>query len=59
MNKWGLGDFSTTTSILAAGAPSQVSMPTTTIDSTTGGVKIAWSAPSANGGAISSYTIEI
>jgi len=32
---------------------------TTSIDATTGGVKIAWTNPSSNGNAITSYKIEI
>jgi len=33
--------------------------PVTSVDATTGGVKIQWSAPSSNGDAITSYVIEI
>jgi hypothetical protein len=39
-NKWGFGAFSSSVSVLAAKAPSQISYVTTSIDSSTGGVKI-------------------
>jgi hypothetical protein len=45
-NKWGWGAYSSVTSILAASAPSQISAAATSYDSATGGVIIAWSAPS-------------
>ena len=58
-NKWGWGDYSTTTSILAASVPSQIPAATTSINSATGSVKIVWTAPSTNGDNIDSYTINI
>lgn len=44
---------------MAAQKPNAVPSVVTSIDSTTGGVTITWGSPSANGGPISSYTIEI
>ena len=58
-NKWGFGDFSTTTSVVASSVPSQMSAPTTAIDGATGGVEISWTAPASNGQTITSYLIEI
>jgi len=56
-NKWGWGTFSTITTILAASKPSQMNPVTTTIDPTTGGVTIYFTAPSSNGASISAYLI--
>jgi titin len=53
------GAFSSTTSIKAATTPSQMASVTTSIDSSTGGVKIAWVAPLDGSSTIDSYLIEI
>jgi len=58
-NYWGWGDFSSTVSVLAASAPSQMAAATTSIDASTGGVKIEWVEPSSNGAPIAAYLIEI
>ena len=44
-NIHGWGAFSTALKIKAAGIPSQVSTPVTSIDAATGHVKIQWTAP--------------
>jgi large repetitive protein len=56
-NRWGWGEFSSVTTILAAKAPSQVASPSTAIDSSTGGVSITWTAPASNGSPITAYTV--
>lgn len=59
-NKWGWGSFSPVASIFAAKTPAAMGAVTTSIDGATGGVTLAWSAPSSNGGsAITAYLIEI
>lgn len=58
-NAFGWGSYSPVTTIKAATLPTQVLTPTTAIDSTTGGIKVSWSAPSSNGDAITAYLIEI
>jgi hypothetical protein len=60
VNKWGTGLFSTTNlSVLAASVPDQIAIPTTSIDSALGGVKILWVAPDYRGSNISAYKIEL
>jgi hypothetical protein len=58
-NNLGWGSFSSAVKILAASTPDQVTNVLTSIDSSTGGVKIAWSTPSNGGSVITSYKIEI
>lgn len=58
-NAFGWGSYSSTYTIKAAALPSQMLAPTTTIDTTTGGVKITWIAPSSNGDTITAYKIKI
>ena len=58
-NIWGWSDFSSALTIVAAHAPDTMSAVTTSIDSSTGGITIVWTAPVANGDDITSYTIEI
>lgn len=58
-NIFGWGDYSSTHSILAAVAPSQMVAVTTSIDATTGGVMISWTAPHDGSDSITSYKIEI
>lgn len=58
-NYWGWGDFSTSVSIKASTSPSKMDAVTTSIDGTTGGVKIQWTAPNSNADTITSYLIEI
>lgn len=53
------GSYSDVTTIKAARKPYQMSAPTTSIDSTTGGVTISWVAPNNGQETISSYTIMI
>lgn len=45
--------------IAAAREPDEPAAPITSIDSSTGGVAITWTAPSARGAPITSYLIEI
>ena len=56
---WGWSEFSNAVIIRAASVPAQMATPTTTIDSTTGGVKISWTAPANNGNTLTAYLIEI
>mmetsp|Transcript_33982 Transcript_33982/g.25070 ORF Transcript_33982/g.25070 Transcript_33982/m.25070 type:complete len:194 (-) Transcript_33982:12-593(-) len=58
-NLHGWGSYSSEASIQAATAPDQMSTVTTSVDSTTGKVKIAWSAPDSNSATITEYLIEI
>lgn len=58
-NYWGWGDYSSAVTIKASAAPDQMAAVTTSIDSTTGGVKIEWIAPNSNSDSISAYLIEI
>lgn len=58
-NIFGWGPYSPVTFIQAAREPDTPDAPTTSIDSATGGVVIAWTAPDARGAAISAYKIEI
>lgn len=58
-NIFGWGSNSTITTIKAAKVPAQMTAPTTSIDSTTGGVKISWTAPDSQGDTITAYKIEI
>lgn len=58
-NAFGWGSFSNAYTIKAATLPSQVLTPTTSIDATTGGIKITWSAANSNGDAVTAYLIEI
>jgi hypothetical protein len=56
-NEYGYSDYSDTITILVAAEPSQISTPTTTtLDSN---VVVSWTAPSANGSPITSFTILI
>ena len=58
-NIFGWGPFSVVTYIQAAREPDVPIAPVTTIDAATGGVAIAWTAPSARGSPITAYKIEI
>ncbi len=58
-NVWGWSPIGSVLSIVAATVPDQMDTVTTSIDSSTGGVIIAWNEPSLNSGAILSYSIEI
>ena len=58
-NIFGWGPYSQVTYIQAAREPDQPVPPTTSIDASTGGVVITWTAPSARGAAITAYQIEI
>jgi hypothetical protein len=58
-NIFGWGSYSTPTYITAAREPDQPLAPTTSIDSTTGGLAISWVAPDARGDSITAYMIEI
>lgn len=53
------GSYSSVTSIKAARKPYVMSAPTTSIDSTTGGVAISWVAPNNGQETIANYTIQI
>jgi len=44
---------------MAATTPSAVAIPVTSIDASSGGVRIQWTQPSANGATITRYYIEI
>ena len=56
-NIWGWGPFSNIIAIKASTYPSVMQPVTTSIDSTTGGVKIEWTAPSSNSDPITQYKI--
>lgn len=58
-NIWGVGTESDEFTIVAQYVPEQMAAVTTTIDSATGGVKIAWTAPHDGSDTITSYTITI
>lgn len=58
-NIFGWGPYSQVTYIQAAREPAKPAAPTTSIDPATGGVMITWTAPDAQGAAISAYKIEI
>ncbi|CDW74138.1 pa14 multi-domain protein [Stylonychia lemnae] len=58
-NIFGWGSFSDQITLKASTVPAQVATVTTSVDSLTGGLKISWTAPFANGEAIDSYVIEI
>lgn len=58
-NVLGWGGISPATTIKAATIPSQMVAVTTSIDSSTGGVKITWTAPLDGSSTIDSYLIEI
>lgn len=58
-NYWGWGSYSATVTIKASTVPDQMAAAVTSIDSTTGGVKIEWTAPNSNSDAITAYKIEI
>lgn len=56
-NVYGWGDYSSTVTVKAAAAPAKVLSVSTTIDETTGYLKISWLPPSSNGDAIDEYRI--
>jgi len=58
-NIHGWGTFGTVLNIKAAGIPSQMSAPVTSIDATTGHVRIQLTAPHDGSQSISQYIIEI
>lgn len=59
-NVFGWGAFSSTTSIKASQIPASLTTSaTTSIDSTTGGVMISWTAPDNGGETLTSYAVEI
>jgi hypothetical protein len=59
-NRWGWGSLSPAGPILAATTPPQMGSPSTSIDSSTGGVSVTWNALAQTGGlAITAYLIEI
>jgi len=58
-NIFGWGPYSSVTEIKAAREPGVPVAPVTSIDSASGGVTIAWTAPDARGDTITSYKIEI
>jgi hypothetical protein len=59
-NVYGWGDYSITpVTVKAAAEPGKVLSVSTTIDETTGSLKISWLPPQSNGAPIDSYTINI
>lgn len=58
-NVYGWGDYSSTVTVKAAAEPGQVLSVSTTIDETTGYLKISWLPPQSNGDPIDEYKIEI
>ena len=58
-NIYGWGEFSDQITIRASTYPQQITSITTSIDSSTGGLRIDWVAPFANGESIDSYKVEI
>lgn len=58
-NVYGWGEFSSTVTVKAAAEPGQVISVSTTIDESTGYLKISWLPPSSNGDPIDEYKIEI
>lgn len=57
VNKWGAGGPSSTVIIEASTKPDQPATPATAMSGSN--VVITWTAPAANGNAISTYTVEI
>lgn len=57
-NKWGFGEFSDLTTILAATVPAQVDQASTSVVSLTGDVKVDWNLPSSRGSEITRYDVE-
>jgi hypothetical protein len=58
-NKWGWGEWSGVTWIVASTWPEDVAKPVTSIDPTTGGVLIDWAKPDDHSSEIFRYVIEI
>jgi len=58
-NVWGTSTANSILTVVASGVPNQMSQVTTSIDSSTGGVKIAWTEPYDAESTITSYLIEI
>lgn len=58
-NYWGWGPYSNAVSIKASSSPTQMNAVTTTIDSTTGGLKIVWDPATSNSESVTAYKIEI
>ncbi len=57
-NYWGYGPFSSVITIKASAAPNQVSVPMTSIDVLSGGIRVNWAAPYANSEVIDQYLVE-
>lgn len=58
-NIWGWGPYSPETTIQAATVPVKMDIPTFTVDSFAGDLKIDWSEPDIQGDPITLYDIEI
>lgn len=58
-NAQGWGPYSTAFSILAAGPPAQMAMITVADNAGLASVRIQWTAPSSNGGALTAYEIQL
>lgn len=58
-NVYGWGSFSETSTVKAAAKPAQILSVSTTIDESTGYLKISWLPPSSNGDSITGYKVEI
>ena len=58
-NIFGWGEYSAEANVQAATAPSKMDTVTTSIDATTGGVKIEFTSPHDNSSPIDYYFIEI
>lgn len=57
-NYWGWGDFSETITMKASTMPGQVQTPVTSIEATTGGIRVTWVEPDSNSDTITAYKIE-
>ena len=57
-NKWGWGDWSSVTQVVASTWPEIVDQPTTSIEPTDGSVTIVWTQPDTRGDPITQYLIE-
>ena len=56
---WGIGSYSSVATLQAANVPWTMDPVSTSIEATAGDLEITWTAPFANGEAITAYKIEV